>query len=67
MEIVITVSIFAVLVFIIIVNTVLDHLFNWWLREVNKHSDEDGYILIPILTYLVKFIILFGILNKILN
>jgi len=67
MEMSLTISIFAVLVFIIIVNTSLDHLFNWWFREVYKNMDEDGTILIPFLSYLVKFILLFGILNNILN
>ena len=40
-----TISIFAVLVFIIIVNTSLDHLFNWWFREVYKNMDEADYVL----------------------
>lgn len=58
----ITIGIFWVIILILVINTFLEHLFNWWFREWG----EDETIIIPIMLYIFKTAILIGILNELL-
>jgi hypothetical protein len=58
----IQIELFWAITFLIILNTIIDHLFNWWFRE---WSDEA--VIIPILFYILKITILLGILEGLLN
>jgi hypothetical protein len=58
----IQIELFWVVTMLIILNTIIDHLFNWWFRE---WSDEGVFI--PIIFYIGKTAILLGILTELLN
>lgn len=47
----ITISLVAIVIAILLVNEVLTHLLNWWIRE---WDDIGEGLLIPILTYIFK-------------
>jgi len=57
----ITIYLFWFILLIIFTNTILDHLFNFWFRDVNS----DLLLMVSIL-YIIKFILLIYILNVIL-
>jgi len=58
----IEITILAAVIIVVVLNTILDHLFNWWIRE----WDDDSCIVV-ISVYMFKFVILFGILFEILK
>ena len=49
--------VFAVLMAVLVVNTVLDHLFNWWFRKSVHGNNEEGFFCTML--YLVKIVALF--------
>ena len=59
----IQIELFWAITFLVILNTIIDHLFNWWFREWG--SDE--LVIIPIFCYVAKTVILLGILKGLLN
>lgn len=58
----IEITIFSALLLIIFINTILDHLFNWWFRN---WQDVSGLEIIPAFVYIVKTIALVYILYEI--
>jgi len=59
----VTISVFAVVIMIFVLNIILEHLFNWWFRA---WADGQEIIGLPVILYVVKTAVLIGILNIIL-
>lgn len=58
----VTITTFAAIILIFVLNTILEHLFNWWFRE------WDGDIMIvPIFAYIAKTGILILLLFELLK
>lgn len=55
-------SLFAVLLILFFINTVLDHLFNWWFRDSESYKDA---VFVATMLYILKTTILVIILNSI--
>ena len=55
------IELFWAVTILIILNTIIEHLFSWWFRQWR------GEELIVMLAYLYKTIIIFGLLHSLLN
>lgn len=42
----IEIIVFIACIVVFVVNTVLDHLFNWWAREVGDENRNEGALLL---------------------
>jgi hypothetical protein len=58
----VTISLFHILLFLIVVNSILEHLFNKWFRKTKEQPTEFSFISTM---YIMKWIITIGILFKI--
>lgn len=56
-------SIFTVVLIIFIANTILEHLFNWWVRE----ATDENVALFVILSYITKTTLLIILLFNLLK
>lgn len=56
-------SVYATIVLMCVINTGLDHLFNWWFRLHGYDSTIGPFVLFG---YIMKLVIFFGILNLLL-
>jgi len=61
----ITISVFAVVVILFVLNTILGHLFNWWIRSID--SEDTGKVILLFTLWVIKTIIVVGILYNILK
>jgi len=59
----VTITVFAAVIMIFVLNTILEHLFNWWFRE---WVDAPEIIAVPVILYVIKSAVIVGILNTIL-
>ncbi len=62
----IEISIFAAIVILFVLHTILTHLFNWWFRKTMSSSyDTEG--IISVFLYTFEIIIVLGTLNTLLK
>lgn len=55
------ISVFVICVLVFIVNTILDHLANWWMRDAVKWEDADAGTVIALLYLLKSALIIIGL------
>jgi hypothetical protein len=54
----IQISVFALALIAFILNTILDHLFNWWFREISFKNEGITFLLG--IVYLIKTALIIG-------
>lgn len=63
---IIQIHIFWIILFIIIVNSILEHLTNWWVRKLAENKTT-SYLEFLLVGNVFKWILIIGILNLILK